>query len=60
MAITFVLILLIMGLITWLNPRKKPIEMPVRKDFDMSPAPSVKWLGITVIVITIALYIIFW
>ena len=60
MAITFVLILLIMGVITWLNPRKKPLEMPVRKDFDMSPAPSVKWLGITVIIITIALYVIFW
>jgi len=60
MAITFVFILLIMGVITWLNPRRTPLEMPVRKDFDMSPAPSVKWLGITVIVITVALYIIFW
>ncbi|MBN2245915.1 MAG: hypothetical protein JW755_08720, partial [Candidatus Aminicenantes bacterium] len=60
MAITFVLILLIMGIITWINPRKKPMELPVRKDFDMRPAPSVKWLGIIVIVITITLYIIFW
>jgi solute:Na+ symporter, SSS family len=60
MAITFVLILLIMGIITWLNPRKKPMELPVREDFDMRPAPSVKWLGFMVIVITVALYIIFW
>jgi SSS family solute:Na+ symporter len=60
MAMTFVFILLIMGIITWLNPRKTPLEMPVRKDFDMSPAPSVKWLGIIVIAITITLYIIFW
>jgi len=60
MAITFILILIMMGLITMLKPLKKPVEMPVRESFDMRPTKAVKWLGITVILFTIVLYIIFW
>jgi SSS family solute:Na+ symporter len=60
MAITFGLVIMIMALITWLKPLIKPVKMPVRKEFDMKPAPLVKYLGIGVVVITIALYIIFW
>ena len=60
MAITFILILIMMAFITKLKPLKKPVEMPVRESFDMRPTKAVKWLGITVILLTIALYIIFW
>jgi SSS family solute:Na+ symporter len=60
MAITFVLILIILAFITKINPLKEPKVMPVRKDFDMRPTPSVLRLGITVIVVTVILYIIFW
>lgn len=60
MAITFCLIILIMALITLYRPLKKPIEMPVRESFDMKPSKVVKWLGLSVIVATVILYIIFW
>lgn len=60
MAITFAVVLVIMAVITWLKPLKTPTVLPVRKEFDMRPAPSVKFLGAAVIIITITLYIIFW
>jgi SSS family solute:Na+ symporter len=60
MAITFVVILVTMFVITKLKPLPEPKVMPVRKEFDMRPAPSVVWLGVLVIVITLALYVIFW
>jgi SSS family solute:Na+ symporter len=60
MAITFVVIILCMGLLTLIKPLKEPKTMPVRKEFDMKPAPQVVWLGITIIVLTVFLYIIFW
>jgi len=60
MAITFGVVLLLMSVITWLKPLKEPVKLPVRKEFDMRPTPAVKYLGIAVVVITIALYIIFW
>jgi SSS family solute:Na+ symporter len=60
MAITFVVILIVMGIITKLKPLAEPKVMPVREEFDMRPAPSVVWLGAIVIAITIALYIKFW
>jgi SSS family solute:Na+ symporter len=60
MAITFVTIIFVLGIMTYLKPLEKPKEIPVRKEFDMKPTPAVKWLGITVIIATIVLYIIFW
>ncbi|MHC4500948.1 MAG: solute:sodium symporter family transporter [Planctomycetota bacterium] len=60
MAITFVVILVVMFVITKLKPLPEPRVMPVREEFDMRPAPSVVWLGVLVIVITLALYVIFW
>ena len=60
MAITFVIILIVMGIITKMKPLAEPKVMPVREEFDMRPAPSVVWLGAIVIAITIALYIKFW
>jgi SSS family solute:Na+ symporter len=60
MAITFILILLLLWIFTILKPLEKPKEMPVREDFDMRTHPSVKWLGIIVIIITLVLYAIFW
>jgi len=60
MAITFIIIVVVMMVITFLKPMDNPIIMPERKEFDMQAAPSVKWLGFAVIVLVIALYIIFW
>jgi SSS family solute:Na+ symporter len=60
MAITFVVILVTMFVITKIKPLAEPKVMPVREEFDMRPAPSVLWLGGVVIVATLALYVIFW
>ncbi len=60
MAITFGVILAVMTIITLVKPLKEPVTMPVQKDFDMRPTPSVAWLGALVILFTVSLYIIFW
>ena len=60
MAITFMIIILVMGWLTWIKPVKKPVKMPVNEDYDMRLAPSVLWLGTLVIIFVILFYIIFW
>jgi SSS family solute:Na+ symporter len=60
MAITFGIILVVMAAITLAIPLKEPRVLPVREDFDARPAPSIKILGVVVIVITLLLYVIFW
>lgn len=60
MAITFTVIVVLMGIMTIVRPLSKPVEMPVRKDFDMRPTKSVLWIGILIILATLSLYVIFW
>jgi len=60
MAITFVVVLITMLIITLIKPLPEPKEMPVREEYDMKPAPMVKILGAIVILLTVILYIIFW
>jgi len=60
MAITFIIVLVLMAAITFWRPLQKPMVLPVREAFDMRPSPVIKWLGVTVIALTIMLYIIFW
>ena len=59
MAITFIIILVAMALITARKPLAEPKVMPVREEFDMKPAASVVWLGALVIIVTLALYVVF-
>jgi SSS family solute:Na+ symporter len=60
MAMTFAIILVIMGLITMLKPLDTPKEMPVREGFeDIKLVKPVKYTGIVVIAVTLALYAIF-
>ncbi|OGB63231.1 MAG: sodium transporter [Caldithrix sp. RBG_13_44_9] len=60
MAITFTVIIVVMGLLSYFRPLPEPKVLPVRQEFDMKASPEVKWLGIMVIAITLILYIIFW
>ncbi len=60
MALTFIFILLAMGIVTVLKPMKQRKTMPVKSNFDMRPSPSVLWLGGAVISAVIAFFIIFW
>jgi SSS family solute:Na+ symporter len=60
MAITFIIIVAIMALITLIKPLEKPVTMPERKDFNMQSSPIVKWFGAIIVATVIILYIIFW
>ena len=60
MAVTFFVVLAIMGAITIVRPRKEPVTMPVNADFNMKPSRSVYTLGILVVVVTLGLYACFW
>jgi SSS family solute:Na+ symporter len=60
MAITFGILILAMAVVTVFKPLKKPKILPSRGGIDMKPAASIVWLGLAVIAVTVALYIIFW
>ncbi len=61
MAITFGLILVIMILMTIIRPLPEQKVMPIREGFeDITLKKPVLYLGIAVIVITLALYAVFW
>ncbi len=60
MAISFVVVIGAMGLITAWRPLLQPKVMPVREGFDMTASPGVKWYGAVLILLTAGLYILFW
>ena len=59
-ALTFQLLLMIMGLITFWKPLEKPRELPVREDIQIKTSPAVKAAGIAVISAVTIFYIVFW
>jgi len=60
MAITFGILILAMAIVTVFKPLREPKVLPSRGGIDMKPAASIVWLGLAVIAVTVALYIIFW
>ena len=59
-AVTFQLVLMLMGLITFCRPLDKPKELPVRKDIEVETAAGVKVIGGLVIAGVALFYLIFW
>ena len=59
-AVTFQLLLMLMGLITFWRPLEQPRELPVREDIDIKTSPVAKAAGIAVIAAVTVFYIIFW
>jgi SSS family solute:Na+ symporter len=59
MGITFAVLMLLLAALTALKPLRTPVVLPEQKDFDLRPAPSIKWLGPLVIAATLVLYVIF-
>lgn len=57
MAIVFLLLMLIIGIIARREPLPKEVTMP-RSEIDLTPDPMVKVFGVIVIVITVGIYII--
>lgn len=60
MTISFVLILLTMTVMTILRPMEKPVEFPVRHEFDMKPATGALVFGGVVVCAMILTYIFLW
>jgi len=59
-ALTFQLVLMIMGLITFFKPLEKPRDLPVREEMVIETAPAAKLAGAAVIAAVAIFYIIFW
>lgn len=60
MAISFGVLLGVMGLITALKPLPEPVTLPTKSDIDLRSTPLVKLAGAVVIILTLILYAYFW
>lgn len=60
MAITFGVLVVVMGILTAARPLPRPVEFPERADIDLTRSPGALWLGVGICLLTVALYIIFW
>ncbi len=60
MAITFVILVLVMWLITLWRPLASPVRFKQQTDIDLRSSPLAKFLGLLVALATVALYLIFW
>ena len=60
MAICFGVILVVLTIMTVLNPLKKPVTLPKNESMDLTSSKSAKFFGGVVIVLTLVLYVIFW
>ncbi|MCR4396023.1 MAG: transporter, partial [Candidatus Saccharicenans sp.] len=59
-AINFIVLVVVMAIITLVKPLSQPKELPVQQNFDLRSTPVLKSLCAAIIILTIALYIIFW
>ncbi|HEY0946438.1 MAG TPA: sodium/solute symporter [Opitutaceae bacterium] len=59
-ALTFNLVLLLMGGITFLWPLAQPRVLPVRKEMEVRTDPVVRLAGLIVIAATILFFVVFW
>ncbi len=59
-ALTFNLILVLMGLITFIKPLEEPKKLPVREDIEIKTAPEVKIIGGLVMVGVVLFILLFW
>ena len=60
MAITFVALVLAMGVVSALHPSPGPRELPQAEGFDLTPSVGARWAGVAVVGATVCLYIVFW
>ncbi len=60
MAITFLVLIVAMGLITWARPLAEPFRFTATSEIALEPHPWAKPLGWAVVLATVLLYIRFW
>ena len=59
MAISFVLCVLMMTLMTVLAPPKEPVAFEIRSDLDLKSSKGALVVGVICVLLTLALYVIF-
>ncbi|MGE9270211.1 MAG: sodium:solute symporter family transporter [Verrucomicrobiales bacterium] len=60
MAICFFIVLLIGLLVTLLKPMAKPVELPVNDQIELTTSRGAQITGGVIVILTIALYLVFW
>lgn len=60
MALTFLGVVVSLALSTLLAPLPQPVKMPVNEKMDLTTSKGAKTIGIIVVIVTFALYVIFW
>lgn len=60
MALTFFIVIGVLTVLTLVNPLKKPVELPVNEEMDVTSSTSAKLGGVVVLMLTALLYYIFW
>lgn len=59
MSVCFVIVLLVLTAMTLIKPLKRPVELPVNENMDLSTSVGTKTFGALVIVATVVLYFVF-
>ena len=59
-AICFVVILAVLAVMTVLRPLPQPVALPVNEKMDLTSSPRAKLYGAGVVLLTLALYVLFW
>lgn len=60
MAVCFFIVIIVLTAITLIKPLPKPVELPVNTKMDLATTKNAKIFGVVVVILTVALYIIFW
>ncbi len=60
MAVCFIVVVAVMGILTAVNPLPQPVAMPVNNQIPLESSRSAKLYGWGVVVATLILYVIFW
>ncbi len=60
MAITFVVLIVVMGMLTAWRPLPAPVRFDVQPAVDLTPSPLARYFGAAVVVLTVVLYVVFW
>lgn len=59
MAICFGILLVVLGIMTKLNPLPQPVELPLNESMNLEESATAKFWGGVVVVLTLALYVVF-
>ena len=60
MAVTFLCLLVVLAVMTVVNPLKEPVTLPAQSKINMDSSRGALIFGLVVVIATIALYVIFW